>query len=82
MRIGEDGIFGIATAKVRATHGKHLLAASFLSPEKWTAYARLAETSAARFITTHDLRHLRPAKEHGVTVLPPREFLRILAAQP
>ena len=43
---------------------------------------RLAETSAARLITTHHLRHLRPAKEHGVTVLPPREFLRILAAQP
>lgn len=43
---------------------------------------RLAETSGARLITTHNLRHLRPAKEHGVTVLPPREFLRILPAQP
>ena len=43
---------------------------------------RLAETSGARLITTHNLRHLRPATAHGVTVLPPREFLRILSAQP
>ena len=43
---------------------------------------RLAETSGSRLITTHNLRHFRPAKEHGVTVLPPREFLRILSAQP
>ena len=43
---------------------------------------RLAETSAARLITTHNLRHLRPAIRHGVTVLPPGEFLRILDAQP
>ena len=43
---------------------------------------RLAEASGARLITTHNLRHLRPAKEHGVAVLPPRDFLRILSAPP
>ena len=43
---------------------------------------RLAETSGARLITTHNLRHLRPALAHGVAVLPPREFLRILSTQP
>ncbi len=39
---------------------------------------RLAEASGARLITTHNLRHLQPAAAHGVVVLPPREFLRIL----
>jgi predicted nucleic acid-binding protein len=43
---------------------------------------RLAETSGARLITTHNIRHFAPAAAHGVTVLPPREFLRILSAQP
>ena len=43
---------------------------------------RLAETSGARLITTHNLRHFRPAAAHGIAVLPPREFLRILSAQP
>lgn len=43
---------------------------------------RLAEASAARLITTHNLRHLKPAAAHGVVVLPPREFLRILTTQP
>jgi putative PIN family toxin of toxin-antitoxin system len=43
---------------------------------------QLAESSGARLITTHNLRHLRPATAYGVTVLPPREFLRILSAQP
>lgn len=43
---------------------------------------RLAETSGARLIATHNLRHLAPAVAHGVIVLPPREFLRILSAQP
>ena len=43
---------------------------------------RLAEASGARLITTHNLRHFRPAAAHGVAVLPPREFLRILPAQP
>ena len=43
---------------------------------------RLAEASRSRLITTHNLRHLRPAGEHGITVLPPRDFLRILSAQP
>jgi predicted nucleic acid-binding protein len=43
---------------------------------------RLAETSGVRLITTHNLRHVRAAAAHGVTVLPPREFLRMLCAQP
>ena len=42
---------------------------------------RLAETSGARLITTHNLRHFRPAAAYGVAVLPPREFLRILSQQ-
>jgi predicted nucleic acid-binding protein len=42
---------------------------------------RLAEVSGARLITTHNLRHLRPATEHGVTVLLPGKFLRMLCAQ-
>jgi len=42
---------------------------------------RLAETSGARLITTHYLRHLRPASAHGVVVLLPREFLRMLSAK-
>lgn len=40
---------------------------------------RLAETSRARYITTHNLRHLAPAATYGVAVLPPRHFLRILS---
>ena len=43
---------------------------------------RLAEASGARLITTHNLRHVRAAAAHGITVLPPREFLRMLSAQP
>jgi len=43
---------------------------------------RLAETSGARLITTHNLRHIGPAAAHGVTVLPPRDFLRILTTHP
>ncbi|MEO6741970.1 MAG: hypothetical protein ABIP20_17130 [Chthoniobacteraceae bacterium] len=37
---------------------------------------QLAEASGARLITTHNLRHVRAAAAHGITVLPPREFLR------
>jgi hypothetical protein len=47
-----------------------------------TGVLSFAEASGARLITTHNLRHLAPAAAHGVTVLPPREFLRILSAQP
>ena len=43
---------------------------------------RFAEVSGARLITTHNLRHVRAAAAHGITVLPPREFLRMLSAQP
>lgn len=43
---------------------------------------RLAEASGARLISTHNIRHLRPAAAHGVTVLPPREFLTIIRSQP
>jgi putative PIN family toxin of toxin-antitoxin system len=43
---------------------------------------RLAEASGARLITIHNLRHLIPASAHGVAVLPPREFLRMLCPQP
>ena len=43
---------------------------------------RLAEASGARLITTHNLRHVRAAAAHGITVLPPREFLRMLPAPP
>jgi len=43
---------------------------------------RLAEASRAQLITTHNLRHLRAAEAHGVTVLLPREFLRILSTKP
>jgi putative PIN family toxin of toxin-antitoxin system len=39
---------------------------------------RLAEASGVRLITTHNLRHLQAATAHGLTVLSPREFLRIL----
>ena len=39
---------------------------------------RLAEASGVRLITTHHLRHVRAASAHGVTVLPPRKFLRNL----
>lgn len=39
---------------------------------------RLAEASQARLITTHNVRHLRAAEAHGVTVLLPRQFLSIL----
>ena len=42
---------------------------------------RLAEVTDARLISTHNLRHFRPAAAHGVAVLPPRESLRILSAQ-
>jgi putative PIN family toxin of toxin-antitoxin system len=43
---------------------------------------RLAEASHARLISTHNLRHFRPAATHGITVLPPREFLRIINTKP
>jgi len=43
---------------------------------------RLAEASGSRIIATNNLRHLRPAEEHGVAVLLPRDFLRILSSQP
>lgn len=43
---------------------------------------RLAEASHARLISTHNLRHLRPATEHGIAVLPPHEFLRIINTLP
>ena len=43
---------------------------------------RLAGASGARLITTHNLRHVRAAAAHGIAVLPPREFLRMLSAQP
>ena len=39
---------------------------------------RLAESSGARIITTHNLRHLTTAANYGVRVLPPHEFLSIL----
>lgn len=43
---------------------------------------RLAEASGARLITTHNVRHFRPATAQGVVVLPPRDFLRILSTSP
>jgi predicted nucleic acid-binding protein len=43
---------------------------------------RLAEASGARLITTYNIRHLRAAVAHGVAVLQPREFLRILSGNP
>jgi putative PIN family toxin of toxin-antitoxin system len=43
---------------------------------------RLAEASGARLITTHNLRHMRPAMAHGVAILLPREFLRMLSGKP
>ena len=43
---------------------------------------RLAEASGARLITTHNLRHLRPASAHGIAVLLPRDFLHIITTQP
>lgn len=43
---------------------------------------RLAEASGARLISTHNLRHLMPARAYGVAVLPPSEFLRILSQSP
>ena len=43
---------------------------------------RLAEASGVRLITTHNLRHFRAAAAHGIAVLPPREFLRMLSTQP
>ena len=39
---------------------------------------RLAEASGARLITTHNLRHLRPALSYGVSLLLPGDFLRML----
>ena len=36
---------------------------------------RLGETSGARLIATHNLRHLRAASAYGVAVLLPRELL-------
>ncbi len=42
---------------------------------------RLAEASGARLICTNNLRHLAPARAHGIAVLPPGEFLHILSAQ-
>jgi predicted nucleic acid-binding protein len=39
---------------------------------------RLDEVSDVRLITTHNVRHIQPAAAHGVAVLQPREFLRIL----
>jgi putative PIN family toxin of toxin-antitoxin system len=42
---------------------------------------RLAEASGARLISTHNLRHLASATAHGVAVLPPGEFLRILCEE-
>ena len=44
------------------------------------ALLRLAEASGARFITTRNLRYLAPTFAQGVTVWPPREFLRICIA--
>lgn len=43
---------------------------------------RLAECSGARLIATHNLAHLRAATAHGVLILPPRDFLRMLQAKP
>ena len=43
---------------------------------------RLAEASGVRLITTHNIRHLRPASISGVVVLQPHEFLRMLYSQP
>jgi len=39
---------------------------------------RLAEASGAQFVSTHNLRHLAPARSYGIAVLPPGEFLSIL----
>lgn len=43
---------------------------------------RLAEASGARLIIINNLRHLAPARAHGVAVLPPGDFLRILPPEP
>jgi putative PIN family toxin of toxin-antitoxin system len=43
---------------------------------------RLAETSGGRLITTHNLRHLRPASAYGDAVLLPRDFLRRRSGRP
>jgi putative PIN family toxin of toxin-antitoxin system len=43
---------------------------------------RLAEISGARLITTHNTRHLKTASHHGVAVLQPRDFLRMIMDHP
>jgi len=42
---------------------------------------QLAEQSGARLIVTHNTGHLQPARQRGIQVLPPREFLAILRAR-
>lgn len=42
---------------------------------------QLAEQSGARLIVTHNTGHLQPARQCGIQVLPPREFLAILRAR-
>jgi hypothetical protein len=43
---------------------------------------RLAEASGARLISTHNLRDLVPAAAHGITLLLPRDFLRMIDQKP
>jgi putative PIN family toxin of toxin-antitoxin system len=42
---------------------------------------QLAEESGAKLIVTHNIGHLQPATQHGIRVLPPREFLAIIAVR-
>ena len=46
------------------------------------AQVHLASEAGVDYIVTHNLRHLNPARELGIAVLTPKEFLNILRIRP
>ncbi|MGA3171472.1 MAG: putative toxin-antitoxin system toxin component, PIN family [Chthoniobacteraceae bacterium] len=46
------------------------------------AQVHLAYEAGVSYIVTHDLRHLDPARELGIVVLSPKDFLTIVRNQP
>jgi predicted nucleic acid-binding protein len=46
------------------------------------AQVHLASEAQVDYIVTHNVRHLDPARELGIAVLTPKEFLNILKNQP
>lgn len=46
------------------------------------AQVHLASEARVDYVVTHNVRHLGPAREHGINVITPRDFLNILRNQP